>query len=152
MKEKIQQDTKDAMRAKDELQLSVLRMVSAAIHNKELEKRAKSGKEEELSEEEVIVAIRSEVKKRRDAILEFEKAGRRELAEKESAEAKILEAYLPQELSDEELEGIVKEVVMRLGEVGPKDFGRVMGDAMKRVKGQANGGRVSAMVKKFLQK
>ena len=147
MQEKIQQDLKDAMRAKDELRLSVLRMLSAAIHNREIEKRPKSG-EAELGEEEIITTIRSEAKKRRDAIVEFEKGGRKDLADKESAELKILAAYLPVELSDEEVEKIVREVVAGFGEVTKKDFGRVMAETMKRVKGQASGDRVSAWVKK----
>lgn len=150
MKTKILQDIKEAMRTKDELKLSVLRMLSSAIHNKELEKRAKSGKVEELTEEETIAVIRSEAKKRRDAIVEFEKGGRKDLVDKETAELKILEEYLPKELPDEEIEKIVREVVAALGEVTAKDFGRVMGEVMKRTKGQASGDRVSVMVKKLL--
>jgi hypothetical protein len=152
MKEKILQDMKEAMRSKDELKLSVLRMLSSAIHNKELEKRAKSGKAEELTEEEAAAVIRSEAKKRRDAIAEFEKGGRKDLAEKESAELKILEEYLPQELPDVEIEKIILEVIGQLKEITQKDFGRVMGEVMKRVRGQASGNRVGAMVKKFLEK
>lgn len=150
MREKIQEDIKKAMKQKDELRLLVLRMLSAAMHNRELEKRAKTGKPEELTEEEAIAVIRSEVKKRRDAIVEFEKGKRSDLAEKEAAELKILEVYLPQELSDMEIEKIVREVVEKFGEVTPKDFGRVMGEAMKRVRGQASGDRVSQAVKKLL--
>ena len=150
LKEKIQNDIKEAMKAKDELKLSVLRMLSSAVKNRELEKRAKSGKVEELSEEEVLASIRSEVNKRRDAIVEFEKGGRQDLADKESAELKILEAYLPQELSDEEVEKMVKEVISGLGEVTIRDFGRVMQEVMKRLKGQASGDRVSSAVKKAL--
>jgi hypothetical protein len=152
MKEKILQDIKEAMRYKDELKLSVLRMLSSAIHNKELEKRTKSGKAEELTEEEAAAVIRSEAKKRRDAIAEFEKGGRKDLAEKESAEFKILEEYLPQELPDVEIEKIILEVIGQLKEITQKDFGRVMGEVMKRVRGQASGNRVGAMVKKFLEK
>lgn len=175
MKEKIQQDIKEAMRSKDELRLSVLRMLSSAIHNKEIEKRvhpvrnhpdqsrgaepikaeqisngARSGKQEDLTEEETIAVIRSETKKRRDAMAEFEKGGRKDLADKEAAELKILEAYLPAEISEEELEGIVKEVVSRLGAVTQKDFGRIMGEVMKRTKGRAGGERVSGAVKRLL--
>jgi len=152
MKEKILQDMKEAMRSKDELKLSVLRMLSSAIHNKELEKRAKSGKDDELTEEEIIGVVRSEAKKRRDAIAEFEKGGRKDLVEKESAELKILEEYLPQELPDVEIEKIILEVIGQLKEITQKDFGRVMGEVMKRVRGQASGNRVGAMVKKFLEK
>lgn len=150
MKDKILQDTKEAMRSKDELRLLVLRMISAAIHNKELEKRAKTGKIEELAEEETIAVIRSEVKKRRDAIVEFEKGGRKDLVEKETAELEILERYVPQDLSDEEIEKIVREAIGSLGEATLKDFGRAMGEAMKRIKGQATGDRVAALVRKIL--
>lgn len=148
-KEKIQQDIKDAMRNKDELRLSVLRMLSAAMHNREIDKRTKSG-EAELSEEEIIATIRSEVKKRKDAILEYEKGKRKDLAEKEASELKILETYLPLEMDDKEISKIVKEVISVLGVVTPRDFGRVMGEVMKKIKGQASGDRVSSEVKKLL--
>ena len=157
-KQKIQAAIKEAMRSKDELRLSVLRMLSSAMHNREIEKRTKSGKSEELAEEEITASIRSEVKKRRDSIAEFEKGGRKDLVEKESSELKILDGYLPQELSDEEIEKIVKEVIGSIGEVTPKpfdkaqgrDFGRVMGEVMKKIKGQASGDRVSDIVRKVL--
>lgn len=148
IKERVQNDTKEAMRAKDELRLSVLRMLSAAVHNKEIEKRTKTGTEE-LTEDEFVAVIRSEAKKRRDAAAEFEKGGRKSLAEKELAEFKILETYLPQELSDEEIEKIAQEIVAA-GTFGPNDFGRVMGETMKKVKGRASGDRTGAIVRKVL--
>ncbi len=148
MREKIQKDLQDAMRAKDELRLSVLRMVNAAIQNKTIEQRAKNGGE--LTDEEVVGVIRSEVKKRKDAITEFRKGNREELAQKEEKEAEILQAYLPAELSDENVEKVVGEVVAGVGEVTQKDFGRVMGEVMKRIGGQASGDRVSSAVKKLL--
>lgn len=151
MKEKIKEDIKAAMRAKDELRLSVLRMLVSAIHNKEIEKRAKGG-EAELTEDEVVVMIRSEVKKRRDAIREFEKGKRQDLAEKENQELHMLEDYLPPELSEKEVEKIVHAVIAEIGEVSTNDFGRIMGDVMKRIKGHASGDRVSAAVRKFLEK
>lgn len=156
MKEKILQDIKEAMKAKDELKLSVLRMLSSAIKNRELEKRGKTGNEETLNDEEVMVAIRSEVKKRKDAVEQFSKGGREDLASKEKHELAVLESYLPAEMSDEELEKVVTGVVSSLGEVTQKDFGRVMGEVMKKVKGlpaqagQASGDRVTALVKKIL--
>lgn len=150
MRGRIQNDIKEAMRSKNELRLSVLRMLSSSMHNRELEKRARTGKTEELNDEEIVVVLRSEVKKRRDAIVEFEKGGRKDLADKESAELKILEKYLPQEISDEEIEKIVHGVIGQMGDVSQKDFGRVMGEAMKRVKGQASGDRVSGAVKRLL--
>lgn len=160
-KQKIENDIKDALRGKEELRLSVLRMLVASIKNKEIEKRTKLSKnteikepkkESELNEEETLGVIRSEAKKRKDAIVEFEKGGRKDLVEKESAEFKILEAYLPKEMSDEELEKIVGEAIAVLGGVTIKDFGRVMGEVMKRVKGLASGDRISAVVKKMLSK
>lgn len=150
LKENIQNDIKEAMKARDGLKLSVLRMLSSSIKNKELEKRGKTGKEEVLNDEEILAAIRTEVKRRKDAANEFTKGGRRDLAEKEIAESKILETYLPAEMPDEELEKIAKEVVTSLGEVTQKDFGRVMGEVMKIVRGRASGDRISALVKKTL--
>lgn len=155
LKEKISEDIKNAMKQKEELKLSVLRMLTAAMHNRSIEKRSK-GAGEELTEEEIVAAIRAEAKKRKDAVIEFEKGGRKDLAEKEAAELVILETYLPAEMADEDLEKIVKEVVGSMGEVTQKDFGRAMSEVMKRVKGlpaqagQASGDRVSTAVKKLL--
>ncbi len=153
LKERIANDLKDAMRSRDELKLSVLRMLQSAIHNKEIEKKGKTGGESgEFTEEELVAVFRSEIKKRRDAIEGFEKGGRQESAEKERRESEILQSYLPAELPDEELEKIAHEVVSGMGEVTQKDFGRVMGEVMKRVKGQASGERVSKVIKIILEK
>lgn len=149
LKERIKQDLEKALKSKDELRLSVLRMLSSALHNREIEKRAKTG-DEVLTDEEQIAVLRSEVKKRKDAMAEFEKGGRGDLVEKETAELKILEKYLPPELGDEDIERIVREVKGNLGEITPRDFGRVMAEVMKRVRGQAGGDRVSAIVKHML--
>lgn len=149
MKDKIRQAINEALRKKDALRLSVLRMVSAAMHNREIEKKTKSGISE-LSEDEVVTVLRSEVKKRKDAIVEYKKGDRSDLVEKEVDELKILEEYLPPEISEEELEKVVKEVLVTFDQVDEKSFGRVMGEVMKRVKGQASGDRVSEAVKKLL--
>ena len=151
LRDKIKSDMVEAMKNKRELELSVLRMVTSALHNCEIEKRAKTSGAV-LEEEEVVATVRSEAKKRRDAIEGFEKGGRKELAEKEAAELKILEAYLPQEISDNELKKIVQDVLGQFGEVTQKDFGKVMGAVMKKVSGQASGDRVSQMVRKLLEK
>ena len=158
LKEKIIDDMRSAMRSKEELRLSVLRMLLAAVKNREIEKRSSFAKAtedkvptgNELTDEEMIAAVRSEAKKRKDAAAEFERGGRADLAEKEKNELAIIETYLPKELSDEEIEKAVQEVLERLGHVGPKDFGRVMGEAMKRLKGGAGGERVSAAVRRGL--
>jgi uncharacterized protein len=150
MLEKIKNDLKGALRNQDTLRLSTLRMLISSIHNREIEKKSKG--EEMLSDEEIVVVVRSELKKRRDAADGFAKGGRREAAEKEQAEAKILESYLPAELSDEEVLGVVKEVVAGMGEVTMKEFGKVMGEAMKRLGGQAGGDLVKGAVRKFSKK
>jgi len=159
LKENITQHIKEALRNKDILRLSVLRMLLSAMNNKSIEKRtrlAKSGsvaadleKLSELSDEEILEVIRSEGKKRRDAIEGFSKGGRTDLAEKESQELKILGEYLPKELSDEEIEKTIQEVVAGLGDVTQKDFGRIMSEVVKKIKAQASGDRVSAAVKKI---
>ncbi len=147
--EKIKNDITLALRAKDELRLSVLRMLSSAMHNRGIEKRAQGG-DEALSEEEAIAVVRSETKKRRDAVREYTAYARPELAEKESQEILILEKYLPKELDDDSIEKIVGEVVGAMGDVREKDFGKVMAGVMKRIRGQASGDRVSRTVKKAI--
>lgn len=149
LKEQVAKDLRDALKSKDELRLSVLRMLASALHNRSIEKRGRTGNAE-LNEEEAIATLRSEVKKRKDAITEFEKGGREDLVRKETAELKVLEPYLTQELPDEEIERIVREAVGNLGDRTPRDFVRVMAEVMKRVKGQASGDRVSTIVKQAL--
>ena len=158
LKETILNDLKQAMKDKAEVKLSTLRMLIAAMQNREIEKKArlrKSGSGENvetvgmLTDEEILDAIRSEVKKRRDAIAEFQKAGRIDLSDKESAELAILQRYLPPEIGDEVIISVIKEIVDSM-KATQKDFGRVMGEAMKRVKGQASGDRVGALVKQLL--
>lgn len=150
LQEKIRDDIKEALRSKDALRLLVLRMLASALHNREIEKRAKIGSAE-LNEEEAISVLRTEAKKRRDAIIEFEKGRRSDLVEKEKSELKILEMYLPAELPDKDIEKAVQEVIAWQGAAIQKDFGRVMGEVMNRLKGQASGDRVSAAVKKMLE-
>ena len=149
LQEKIKEDLKNAMREKNELRLSVLRMLQSALHNRLIEKRAKENGAV-LSEEEVISTLRSEVKKRKDAIREFTKGKRPELAEKEARELKILENYLPTEIDDAAIEVVVAEVIKEMGSATIKDFGKIMAGVMKRVQETASGDRVSAVVKKFL--
>ena len=160
LKKTIEDEIKQAMKAREEAKLCTLRMMISAVRNREIEKRAKlvkSGAEGDvdvlgfLTDDEVLDTVRSEVKKRKDAIAEYEKANRPELADKESGELAILQAYLPAEIGDDEVERVVQEVILALGDVTIKDFGRVMGEAMKRLKGQASGDRIGAMVKKHLE-
>lgn len=147
--EHIKENMISAMREKKERELLVLRMLVSAVKNKEIEKRS-GGKAAILSDEEIVGVIRAEVKKRKDAREQFTKGGREDLAEKEFYEQAVLEDYLPQEMSDDDLEKIVVAAIASLGASGEKDFGRVMGEVMKKVKGQASGERVSACVKNRL--
>lgn len=149
VRERISADRTAALKAQDALRLSVLRMLEASLHNREIEKRSQ-GKDPILTPEEVGAVLRAEAKKRRDAIHEFQKGGRTDLVEKEAAELSILEGYLPPELPEEELEPLVRSVAARLGVSSPKDFGRLMGGVMKELNGRAAGERVSAVVSKVL--
>lgn len=150
LKEKILSDLKDSMRAKDEMRTSVLRLFLSAKKNKEIEKRAKTGKEEELSDEEILDVIRKEVKKRKEASLLYRQGKREELAKKEESEAKILEEYLPVQMGDEEIARIIEDVIKIINPQGKKDMGRVIGEVMKRGEGKIEASKVSEFVKKIL--
>ena len=130
------------------LRTSTLRMLLAAVQNKEI---SLTKKDEGLSEEEFLQVIRSEVKKRKEAAEGFEKGGRAEMSEKEQKEAKILEVYLPAELSEEDLDSIVKNVMTEQGVSSEKEFGTVMKGVMAVVQGRAAGNRVVDAVKKCLR-
>lgn len=149
LREKIREEMKKAMKAHRGLEVSVLRMLVSALQNKEIEKRAKV-KDGVLDEAEVLGVIRSEAKKRKDAAEEFTKGGRTDLATKESGELLILQAYLPHELSDEEIKEVVAGSIKKIGGATAKDFGRIMADAMKRVEGRAAGDRVGDAVREIL--
>jgi len=164
LKKKIQNALTKAVKESDEVSRSTLRMLSAAILNKEKEKRYKISKgepelnEEELvkksnlTDEEVIEVISSEAKKRKESILEFEKGKREDLIKKEKAELEVLEKYLPEQLSEEEIKKIIKEAIDKVGAKEIKDMGRVMAEIMPKVKGRADGSRVSKIVKELLSK
>ena len=142
--ETIQNDLKTALKERNELQVSTLRLLLSETHNRQIEKQA------ELVDEDIVGVLRKEVKKRQESIEAYEKGGRQELADKESKELIILSKYLPQEMSPKELEKIVKEVIVEVGGQGPSDFGRVMGVIMGKVKGKIDGTKVADAVKKLL--
>jgi len=146
--QKISEDLKQSMKDKDALRTSTLRMLLAAIKNKEI---SLTKKDTGLSEDELLQVIRLEVKKRKEAAEGFEKGGRAEMSEKEKKEGEILEAYLPAELSDKELDDIVKNILAEQGASLAKDFGVVMKGVMAAVHGRAGGNRVADAVKKSLQ-
>lgn len=146
LKQQISTDLTTAMKARDKVTSSTLRMVMTAIQNAQV--AGDSAKE--LTDDEVLAVITKEGKKRRDAIAEYEKAGRAELAAAEQAELEVLEAYLPQQLSDAELESLVAQAVAEAGATEKSQMGQAMKAAQAKVAGRAEGGRVAAAVKKHL--
>src|SRR3989338_1309375 len=144
--QKINNDIKEAMKSAQAMKLGTLRLLASAIHNREIEKKAKS--KEAITEAEVMDVLKKEVKKRRESIDIYGKAGRNDLKDKEVEELAIIQSYLPPELTDEVLEGLVKKA-LSIGAKAEKDFGKAMKLAMAEVKGQAEAGRVSAIVKKL---
>jgi uncharacterized protein len=145
LRERIVSDMTAAMKARDAARTSTLRMVKAAVMNREIEKGG------ELTEEEMTKALQSLVKQRRDSVEQYEKAGRAELAEKERAEIAVIEEYLPRAATPEEIEQAVAEAVAEVGATSMKEMGAVMKAAQKRLAGKSADGRaVSEMVKKRL--
>lgn len=147
MKKKIQDDLKESLKKKDENKTSTLKMILASINNAEIKFKKK---QEGLSEEETQKVIKSEAKKRNEAIEAYTKANRPELAEKEQKELLIIKSYLPEELSDEEVEKIVKEIVQKNGANSQQDFGKTMKEAVAKIQGRADGKKISEMIKKML--
>lgn len=141
LREKIDADIKDALKSGAKDKVSALRMLSAALKNKEIDKRRP------LTDEEVIETIRTLIKQRKDSIEQFTKGGRQDLADKETAEAVLLEVYLPQQLTREELEAMVREAVARTGAQGARDMGKVMKALVPMAAGRADGKLLSELVK-----
>jgi len=148
--QKIKEDLNEALKSGDTLRISVLRMVLSSFHNKEIEKKGKN-QNSELTEEEIIEVLKREAKKRKEAIETYLKGNRNDLADKEKKELEIIIAYLPKQLSEEEIKKIVQEAIKKLGAQSEKDFGKVMGFLMKELKGKADAGLVSQIVKESLQ-
>jgi uncharacterized protein len=153
LKEKIKDNLNSALKNKRESEVSVLRQLLAVIIEREKEKKYKEKEsgEVKLSSEEILEAVSSEAKKRRESIDSFEKGGRKELAEKEKQELEILKRYLPEQLSEEEIEKLVKEAVEKTAAKNLKDIGKVMAELMPKVKGKADGSMVGGKVRQLLQ-
>ncbi|MBI5765920.1 GatB/YqeY domain-containing protein [Candidatus Falkowbacteria bacterium] len=141
----IEQDFLNAFKGGDKFAVDTLRLLKAAVQNKKIEKLM--AKEAVLPDEEMVGLIKSEIKKRQDSIDSYRQGNRNDLAEKEEAEIKILEKYLPEQLSEDKLIEIIKGVIGELGAAGLADFGKVMGAVVARVKGQAEGQVISRIVK-----
>lgn len=146
LKEQIPEDLKNALRNKNALELSVLRMLQSALKNKEIDKR-----KEELTDEDVIGVVGAEIKKRRDAAREFEKVNRPDAAEQEKAEIEILMKYMPEQMGEDEIRAAVKNAVQETQAESMKDIGKVMKVLMPQVKGKADGSVVNKIVKEELE-
>ena len=145
LQEKIQSDIADAMRTKDTLKLGVLRMMKTAVKNREVEKM------KALDEPEVLTVFNTLVKQRKDSIDQFRKGGREELAQKEEAEIKVIESYLPAAASDEDIRRAIEEAIQETAAASMKDMGKVMKATQARLSGKTvDGARVSQMVKEKL--
>ena len=145
LKDRISDEIKTAMKAKDKLRLETVRGIKKVILERESVIRAKG--RESLNEEEELAVVMQLAKQRRDSIKQFTEAGRDDLADKESKELAILEEYLPAQLSDAEVEAAVDEIIAQVGASGPRDMGKEMGPVLKRLQGKADGGKVQAIVK-----
>jgi uncharacterized protein YqeY len=141
IKERIQQDMKDAMRAADKPRLGTLRLILAAIKQLEVDER------KDLDDAEVTSVLGRMVKQRRESISQFEKAARTDLVDQETAELAVIQAYLPEPLSASELHALVDEVLAKTGAASIKDMGKVMAQLKPRLQGRADMGAVSALIK-----
>jgi hypothetical protein len=149
LKGKIQKDMIAAYKTGETLVRSTLGLIIAAIKNKEIERKGQ-GKEEELSNDDIIEIMRTEVKKRKDAAEQYEKGGRPELSQKEKDEIVILEKYLPTQMSEEDVAVIVSKVIEETGAEGMSEMGKVMNQVMQELKGKADGSLVNRIVKEKL--
>lgn len=141
LRDRIGDDMREAMKARDRLRVGALRMLMAAVKNTEVEKL------HQLSDDEVLEVVAREAKRRRESIEAFEQGGRRDLVDKEAAELAVLEGYLPARLTEEEISLLVEEAIAETGASTPKQMGEVMKALMPKIRGRADGAEVSALVK-----
>ncbi|MCB0383903.1 MAG: GatB/YqeY domain-containing protein [Bdellovibrionales bacterium] len=146
LRDQILSDMKDAMKKKEGLRLEVLRFLQSAIKNKEIEVRPN-----EINEQDVLGVVTKQVKQRKESITQFQEAGRQDLVDKESFELSILETYLPKQMSREDLEKIVSDVIAAAGATSIKQMGAVMKEVLAKTAGAADGKLVSELVKSKLQ-
>jgi len=145
LKQSIMEDIKSAMKAKNKEMLATLRMLSAALKQVEVDER------KELEDADITRIIGKMIKQRKDSITQFEQAGRNDLKEKEEFEVGVLQDYLPEQLSADEITDIIKQVISETGAAGMQDMGKVMAQAKQKIAGRADMGQASQMVKALLQ-
>lgn len=142
--ESLNQDMKLAMKNKDKLRLSVIRMVKSSLKNEEINQGS------QLSEEQVLAVLTRELKQRRDSLQEYLKYGREDLAAPTREEIEVLLAYMPEQMGEEEVRRLVSEIIQQVGAQSKKDLGKVMGALMPKVKGRADGALVNKIVQELL--
>ena len=144
LKDKLMDDLKQSMKNKEQIRKSVVILIRSAIKQKEVDERV------EVSEEDVLVIIQKQLKQRKDALEEFKKAQREDLILQTEQEIDILTQYLPKQLTDDELESIIRDIINQIGATTMKDMGKIMGLATPKVQGKADGKRINEVAKKFL--
>lgn len=146
LKDQIKSDLKNSMKSGDNVSRGVLRLLNSDIKNAEIEKR------KELSDNEIIEVVKRSIKRRKDSIEQYKKGGRKDLVDQEEKELKVLEKYMPEQMSEKETRVVIQDVIRKSGATSASDFGKVMGAAMKEFKGKADGNLVSKIVKEELGK
>ncbi|NIN61166.1 MAG: GatB/YqeY domain-containing protein [Gammaproteobacteria bacterium] len=144
IKHRISDDVKNAMRSKDKERLSTLRMITAAIKQKEVDERA------DLDDGQVLAVLDKMAKQHRDSIEQYQKAGRDDLVAKETSELEVVKSYLPEQLSEAEIRQIIKETIQATGASRMQDMGKLMGQLKPRLQGRADMGKVSGLIKQAL--
>jgi uncharacterized protein YqeY len=144
LKERLNQDMKEALKAHDSARLSAIRMIISAVRNKEIDAR------KDMDDEGVLSVLSTSAKQRRESIEQYEKAGRQDLVDKEKAELEVIMSYMPQQMGRKEIEALVRDAVAESGAAGPADMGKVMKVLMPKVKGRADGKLVNEVVKAAL--
>lgn len=147
LKQKLQEELRQSTLAKNELKTSVLRLLLSAVNYYEIQK---GGAGYEATDEDVAAVIQKEVKQRRESIEQFKAGGRQDLVDKETKELEILQSYLPEQMSEDEIRTLVKQTIQKTGATSISDMGKVMGALMPKVKGKADGSLVSRIVKEEL--
>ncbi|RKY29524.1 MAG: GatB/YqeY domain-containing protein [Planctomycetota bacterium] len=145
MLDRLSADLKEAMKARDETRMLVLRSMLTELKNERVKKM------KDLGEDEALAVLQRCAKQRKDSIEQYKAGGRRDLVEKEAAELKIIETYLPEQMSDEEVEALVKKTIEEVGAIGRRDMGRVMKPVMEKCRGRVDGAKVRDIVNKHLE-
>ena len=148
--DRLKEDLKAAMRAKDKVRLRTLRSLRSALKNKEIDQR-KEGAETVLSEQDQLAVLRKQANQRKDSIEQYEEAGREDLVQKEREELAVLEEYMPEQMSDDELRDRLQAIIDDVGASSMGDMGPVMGRAMSELRGRVDGSRVQEMVQQLLR-